>query len=652
MDFFEQQDRARRQTRRLVALFALGVAAVVVFTTAVVAAALALADPATDAALGATDTTITRPFSLSDLADDWRVLAVVAGATTLLILLGSLWRLLQLGSDGAGVAESLGGRLLDHDTTDDGERRLLNIVEEMAIASGMPVPPVYLMRNERAINAFAAGTTPENAVIGVTRGAVNHLSRSELQGVVGHEFSHILSGDMRINLRLIGILAGILVIGHLGHLLMRSAYYAGSARSSSRERGAGNAGLILLAIGGALALIGFVGVFFGSWIKGAISRQREYLADASAVQFTRSRDGLAGALKKIGGFRRRGTVMAAGADECSHMFFVKGLGSIFATHPPLSDRILALDPTWDGSFTRVEDMAVPPPAASAKKPEPPRIDPTHFAHAVVLSAAALIGQPTSDHLAYAASLYSAIPEPLRRMAGEPFGARAVVAALLISRDKAPQRKQIQIVRDLGGEALLNEIKAAAPLVAKLDAALRLPLLELTAPSLRRLSDPQAATMSALLDELVRADGSIDLYEWCVSRMARRALSVRHEAKLGTLYYSPKAVAVEAERLLGWIAHAGHTALSDAGQAYAAGAMAFELTPNLAPRGDFHADQLDEALDVLVRSSPKVKKKLVQACAIVISADRTVTPQEAELFRIVSETLGVPTPPVLPGQRLI
>jgi len=649
MDFFERQDRARKQTRRLIALFVLGVVAVVSLTTLAVWGALLLANPAADAALEASDSRITRPFDASRAANNPLVLGSVAGGTLLLILGGSAFRLMQLGGGGSGVAERLGGKLIDYDTADADERRLLNVVEEMAIASGTPVPPVYIMERERGINAFAAGTSPDNAVIGATRGTVQHLSRDELQGVMGHEFSHILSGDMRINLRLIGVLAGILVIGHIGTLMMRSAFYVGAARSSSRDRGGGGgAAIAIWVLGGALALIGFVGAFFGSWIKSAVSRQREYLADASAVQFTRNPDGIAGALKKIGGFRRRGMVRAPGADETSHMFFARGVSAMFATHPPLEKRIRAIDASWDGSFTRVEDE----PAPEQKQPEPERAKPTpeRFAHAVALSAAAMIGQPTDAHLSHAARLYASIPEELRRMAGEPYSARAVLAAMLISRYTETQKAQLEMVRRHGGPGLEREIRRAAGFFGRLTPEMRLPLMELASPSLRRLSPDQAGVFRTLVDELIGADKKTDLFEWCLRRLMLRSLE--RDGKRAVHYYNARGLEDEAEKVLGWLSSAGHGSLEQANQAYALGAELFGMDAGLMAKTDWPIEEIDEAVDRLAKASPKVKKKLVHACAAVVSYDKTVTPQEAELFRAITETLGVPAPPVLPGQALV
>jgi Zn-dependent protease with chaperone function len=206
----------------------------------------------------------------------------------------------------------------------------------MAIAAGMPVPPVYLIR-ENSINAFAAGFGIHDAVIGINQGTIDLLNRQELQGVVAHEFSHILNGDMRINLRIIALLNGILILGIIGGGLMR-----GSMFSRSRDRGA------LIALGIGLLVIGYGGTFFGQLIKAAVSRQREYLADASAVQFTRSTQGIANALKKIGAHSTGSRIESPQADENSHLFFgaIRSFSSMMATHPPLEARIKALDPNW------------------------------------------------------------------------------------------------------------------------------------------------------------------------------------------------------------------------------------------------------------------------------------------------------------------
>jgi Zn-dependent protease with chaperone function len=209
----------------------------------------------------------------------------------------------------------------------------------MALAAGVPMPQVYVLDQDAGINAFAAGHSPEDAAIGITRGGMTLLTRDELQGVIGHEFSHLLNGDMRLNIRIMGVLFGIVCLTVIGRVLLY-------ARGGNR----GRAPMLLLGV--ALLVIGALGVLFGRLIQAALSRQREMLADASAVQFTRNPAGLAGALRKIGRVGAR--IDSPHAGEVSHMFFENGLGKpVFgwlATHPPLAERIRALDPGWDGSF--------------------------------------------------------------------------------------------------------------------------------------------------------------------------------------------------------------------------------------------------------------------------------------------------------------
>jgi Zn-dependent protease with chaperone function len=339
--FFDNQDAARRNTARLVFLFAL---AVVAINGMLYALAVALTGAQQDPHTG----------QVSVVLQWWQpeLLATVSLATLAIVAAGSLYKIAQLRGGGAVVAESLGGTLVTADTGDPDERRLLNVVEEMAIASGTPTPPVYLLRDEPGINAFAAGFTPGDAVVGVTSGCVRQLSRDELQGVIAHEFSHVLSGDMRLNIRLMGVIHGILIIGIIGFFLMRSSMFAGHGR-----RGRDNSAMAMLAAGVGLMIIGFLGTFFGNLLKASVSRQREFLADASAVQFTRNPEGIAGALKKIGGYEGGSILESPNAPESSHLFFSQGLRSglqmLFSTHPPLDARIRQLDPSWEGEARAV-----------------------------------------------------------------------------------------------------------------------------------------------------------------------------------------------------------------------------------------------------------------------------------------------------------
>ncbi len=337
MNFFESQDRVRKHTALLVVLFVLAVITLIVMTNLLVMIVF-----------GFINSEQLRDGGTFLRQMDWRTFAAVSAGVGVVVLAGSLYKILALSGGGKVVAESLGGQLIPQDTRDPNQRKLLNVVQEMAIASGTPAPPVYLLANEPGINAFAAGFSPRDAVIGVTQGAIDHLSRDQLQGVIAHEFSHIFNGDMRLNLRLMGVLNGILILGILGYYLLYSASFSRGRRSNDQ----GAAAMLALAIG--LIVIGFAGTFFGGLIKAAVSRQREFLADASAVQFTRNPNGIAGALKRIGGLESGSKVENPGAPEVSHAFFAQGVSGFMqglsATHPPLAERILRIDPQWDGKF--------------------------------------------------------------------------------------------------------------------------------------------------------------------------------------------------------------------------------------------------------------------------------------------------------------
>jgi Zn-dependent protease with chaperone function len=310
MNFFEAQDHARRSTGLLVLLFLLAIVGLLVLSNFIVFEFLYFIK------LG------TLTFSLAELNRifDSNLSILLCSAILLFIVLGSVYKLMQLSSGGSAIAQYLGGVIIPRSSTDPLHKKILNVVEEMAIASGTPVPQVYIL-NEQGINAFAAGWKTTNAVIGITQGALERLSRDELQGVIAHEFSHIFNGDMRLNIRLIAILHGILMIGMLGRMILRSLRHVRSSRSS---KGGGQAILVVLGIGGSLMVVGYTGTFFGNWIKSLISRQREYLADASAVQFTRSNEGIANALKKIGGTVQGSSILAASVDEYSHAYFALG----------------------------------------------------------------------------------------------------------------------------------------------------------------------------------------------------------------------------------------------------------------------------------------------------------------------------------------
>jgi len=663
-DFWAQQDRARRNTTVLVLLFIAGVIGIVAVTYPVAFAAYAFVVEIPPGKVGQTF---------------WD--PVVIGLVTLVVLVfvggGSVYKLSQLAGGGQVVALALGGRALNHDSRDAHEQKLLNVVEEMAIASGVPVPPVYVMDGEASINAFAAGYKPDDAVVGVTRGTMELLDRDELQGVIAHEFSHILNGDMRLNIRLIGVLHGILVLGLIGHLLLRSAFYSGAGRSRRSSKESGNAALAIAAAGLALLVIGYVGVFFGNLIKAAVSRQREYLADASAVQFTRYPDGIGNALRKIGGYTFGSKVRHPDAEEFSHMYFGQGvsswMGGALATHPPLPKRIKAVLPDWDGSFLEPQPPADVEDKAAAKQAHLSRRPPLPFpigrgaagaaglatgaaaglgAGATVGDAvAASVGRPAPEHLAYAQQLRSEIPEAVAHAARGPYGARAVVFAMLIDDDAAVAQDQMAHLSANADAAVAELTQRLRPRVRGLDAKLRLPVLDLALGALRQMSPAQHRAFVANAEALIRADDRLSLFEWVLRRVLRRHLADAEPGrpKRARVYHLGP-VADEAAVLLSTLAWAGHqdAAAAEAAYALAVARLGLDRRPPMLPREHVKLSRLGKALDELNKVALREKRKLITAAAVGVTADTEVTVVEAELLRAVADALGVPMPPLLAG----
>ena len=648
MDFFDQQVVARRRSGRLVVLFGLAVVAIVVVTYVGVSAGF----------VGTSSGPRGPAFF-----DPLRFVAVAVGIMSV-IGLGSAYKISQLSGGGASVAELMGGRLLEPGSDDPLERRLLNVVEEMAIASGLPVPPVYLLDDERGINAFAAGAAPGDAVLGFTRGSIEKLSRSELQGVVGHEFSHVLNGDMRLNLRLIGVLHGILVIGLIGQYVFRSVAYA--PRRSSKN--AGSATAAALGAGLSLMLMGAIGTFFGKLIQAAVSREREYLADASAVQFTRDPSGIAGALKKIGGYQSGSKVRDKHASEVSHMLFEehtkRSFTQMFATHPPLLDRIARLDPSFAGELEQREE----PTEKDLKKARARAAEEEHQRRSGVTmgfagSSASGTSVSGSDGLEHALdqagqvdvrnaervrSLLDRLPLEIVDGAGCPFDARAIVCGLLLSSQPEARARQITGLRGLPDATLADSVEQLAPVVAALPDEARLPVLDLCLRSLRELTAEQYRILCVAIDLLIDDDSRVDLHEACLRRIVRKHLDPLLEPgrrSSAAPQLSASAVSGRMAIVLSMLAKVGHTSRSEVEQAYAAAAEVLGLDHGL-PGDENTARGFECALEALERAKPKVKRRFLKAAARAIESDGRVTVAEAELFRAVAESLGVPVPPAL------
>jgi Zn-dependent protease with chaperone function len=651
MDFFSEQDAAHRRTWLLVTYFVL---AMIVMIAALYIVAVAITPVAAGAEPGA-EIQWFRP-------DILLITALVVGG---IVGLGSAYKIMELRGGGETVAGMLGGRRLNPNATDLAERRLLNVVEEMAVASGIPVPPVYVLDNERSINAFAAGYNPGDAVIGVSRGAVEYLSRDELQGVIAHEFSHILHGDMRLNIRLIGILHGILLIAVIGFYLLRTGAYAGMGRSRNRRDSGGG---YLLILGLAALVIGSIGLFFARLIKAAVSRQREYLADASAVQFTRNPDGIGGALKKIGGLSEGSKLEAAEAETVSHMVFAHGSGSslfgLLATHPPLTERIKRIDPHFDGRFPKVQAQPKSEPAA-ARKPSPaqrPRfgtpmsqtpLGQTPLGRAFPMDPALLlgaIGTPTSGSVAYSRELIDAMPDRLRDALHDLFSARCVVFALLLEGGGEIREKQLELLRDDEGDPTRKETELLEPLVHEAGRAARLPLIEMVQSSLVNLSPEQYQRFRQTVGRLVQADGKISLFEFVLQQVLMERLA-RHILNMRTppvKYHALSVLQPEIVGLISCLAHIGSPDPAEASRAFQAAMSELFPASRLLARADCSVRVVHQALQKLAQGSPAIKKKVLSAAVICVAADGKVTVEEAELLRTIADSLDCPMPPISAG----
>ncbi len=641
MDFFDYQEEARKKTGLLIFYYIVAVALIVVSIYTVIAFLFSMS--------GTDD----EPVPVSTILLNPELFLWVALGTLLVVGLGTMYKVAQLGGGGEAVAKMLGGRLINRNSGDANERKVLNVVEEMAIASGMPVPPVYMMDNEEAINAFAAGLTPGNAVIGVTKGCVQQLSRDELQGVIAHEFSHIFNGDMRLNIHLLGVLNGILVIALIGYGIMRGTMYASVGRRSKDNNG----GAIII-LGIALVIIGYVGVFFGKLIKSAVSRQREYLADASAVQFTRNPAGLAGALGKIGGYTSGSRIQSSHAEEASHMFFSNGMHSSFinmlSTHPPLKERISRIDAaflqTHDGPDRATSPTEAPSGTSSfAPPPLPDTVSGFAINSEQVVSS---VGAPSMDHLHYASLLLSHIPEKLGHAVRNTIGARAVVYLLLLNDDAAVNKEQLVLISASADSDVQKLVLKLKGLVAGLSHEFRLPLVDLAISTLKEMEQSEFLVFRDIVAALVAADKQIDLFEFTLQRMILRHLEPLFVElpKKHVRFKTIKSITPICGQLLSCLAYWG---ADDTDSAKTAFATAVERlggdAVNISSVDECGLTVLDHTLSQLELATSPLKRKVLDACVSCVAADGRVTVEEADLLRAVADSLDCPIPPFLPGK---
>ena len=631
MDFFQAQDKARKRSGRLIIYYLTAVLAIVLSIYAV----LFWLSGATPEKYS-DDTLLTRYW------DPHLFLGTAAGII-LVVGLGSIVKILSLRSGGGSVARSLGGRLVDTSTTNLQEKRLLNVVEEIAIASGIRVPEVYILP-EKGINAFAAGYSPDDAAVAITQGAMDSLNRDELQGVIAHEFSHILNGDMRLNIRLIGLLFGIFLIAIIGRVIMRSSLYS---RSSSKDNKGGAAVFAILGI--ALFIIGYIGVLFGRLIQAAVSRQREYLADASAVQFTRNPDGIAGALKKIGRAACGGRIANAHASETSHLFFAEALSGsfleLFATHPPLKNRIKAIDPSFNGDFNAVSSRSAPPkrnspsrPAISKRSsPIPNQTFPISRNTFIAAVVAASAGAPSHT--------LNTIPHPLYLAAHDPLHVKALILSLLCDIHESDQvsEKQEVIVNTCLSPTEKTFYREVLLQMHSLPDQLRLSLLDIALPTLKTLKEEQRSSFIKALNDFIIADGNISLREFSYLRIIERALcpSKRNQHQTS----SRKKLLKPISMLINMLAQCGS---NQPELAFKVGAKVFEhWNEEFLFVRDIALDTkvLAHVLSQLEQASEDIKKLLLEALSDTVASDGKIESTELEILRAVAAALGCPAPAI-------
>ncbi|MDR1975435.1 MAG: M48 family metallopeptidase [Campylobacteraceae bacterium] len=623
MNFFERQERARKRTSLLVVLFLLGtfgVCAAVSYILGVVAFGVDTGGEL-----------VYSPIVIFQNVPPDMLLLFFAG-TFVLIIAGSLYKIAKLSNSGGRfVAEALGGKLLTKRRANIQEAVLLNIVDEMAIASGIPSPPVYLLKDDNTINAFAAGTTYDDAIIGVTKGSIDTLSRDELQGVIAHEFSHIFNGDMKLNIRSIGVLNGILCISLIGEFIMRSV----SKSSSKNKKGGGGIALVGLA----LYIIGLIGLFFGNLIKAAINRQREYLADASAVQFTRNPLGLSNALKKIGNLGS--TIGAANADEFSHLYFSSGVKKLFSfsTHPPLESRIRALEPNWDGTFTATEHIKIR---------EVNRMEKDINTAAKVVTAAAIlnevdnIGTLNPEKLQNAAEKLEQIPKILRDGTGRKIEAQLIIFALLLDKDSAIRKLQKNIIKSEFTDEAEADFEAIEKEILKLEREAYLNLINLSLSTLKSLTKEQYLKFKEVVNHLIEADKSLSWFELNLKHLVLYPLDISFGLQKipSEIHSNIFAVGLEVSALLSAVAC---SQFDDEESAQAAFNKMAKTNRGLSyvPLSNISLPLLESAYREAQKCKPLLRRKILELALGLLKSDGKIAPEDLETIHALASLLHLP-----------
>ncbi|EIJ42775.1 Zn-dependent protease with chaperone function [Beggiatoa alba B18LD] len=635
VDFFGQQDQARQKTRWLIIYFIIALIVIVGFINL------------TFFLLGGIFHFHHYSFLQwwSSLPSHW-----ITGITLSIIIGGTIRRLYQLREGGEALAMLIGAIPVELDTYREEERRLMNVVEEMAIAAGIPVPKLYVLQKEYGINAFVAGYRPSDVTLVVTRGALEQLDRRELQGIVGHEFSHILHGDMRLNLHLIGILAGILAIGQMGFYIFSGGTYQYENRLNRDLR---NVYFFPLALPFSILLVslGYIGVFCGRVIKAAISRQREFLADAAAVQYTRDPAGIVGALLKIKGHYIGSKLYNYRAEEMSHLCFGStfSLSRLLSTHPSLDERITRIDRAYPYrlKFGKLGEKTTSQYTAPLSE-EYLGLNDTLTSSAptptTVKTVIASIGNPTPEHLAYATNIYQQIPTDLLTLVHQQTGAKILIYALLFQGKPTDRQVRETCLSRAESTEILQQVIVVRQQLDKLGDKFRLPLLDLALPALKKLPYQARTQYLETIQQLIQSDGKVSLFEYVLETILRHQLETSYlKPTLGQKRYTQLAdVLQEISIILSLLAHvgSGKTAYQQALKTLTPQKLPFLSIAMCKPH------QLNIAISHLQQLPPQLKKQVIDACTTCILADNQVETTELEVLRAIAESLDCPMPPLI------
>lgn len=660
MDFFEHQDRARQKTGQLIALFVLGIAATLVVVNLVcfVGFWLFYSPPVNSVSVNAEQVpALVRGLLGTETVEwqlrqggflsvwlawwhsnlNWQINVGVLAA----VLIGTGFRYLELAGGGRRVAEWAGARPCDMTSSDPDRKQFINVCEEMAIAAGMPIPELFVMEREQSINAFVAGYTPDKAVLVVTRGALETLDRDQLQGVIGHEYSHILNGDMRLNVRLMAMLAGLVMIGQIGRFLMASSYHRGHSRSMRSDA---RIGMASFALGLVFAGVGYIGVLVGRMIKAAVSRQREFLADASSVQFTRNPDGLAGALYAIKAGTEGSQLQHRHAEDMSHFCFGEtvALSDRLATHPPVLERIRRISPNFVAK-TRTRERQ-----SESAEQSVSRTAPDAFQTALAASGvAAMVGQVTPDHVAYAQTLYRHIPVQMKNWVHQSVGARSFLYCRVMLGTDENQRQPLLDKIKQDDPQVLDVLQKMWPFAMQMDEQLHLPVLELLIPTLKRMTETDQVILLDRLQQLIELDGRVDFTEWVTVSMIRLRLHPKNGGQQKLLNDLQKFKGALSILFSVFVNLSQDPAAAEA--TYRRTCAQLDLVPESVPSlEEIGFDRLDQALELLDSVSFMWRGVILQGCADIIQSDGEVGFREYEALRIIAECLESPLPVLMIG----